>query len=64
MHIPHMMLFHFFISDDILNIILTHTNKKFMIIANFTGKVQKWMRRTSLDELCTVIGLLIYGGVF
>jgi hypothetical protein len=22
------------------------------------------MRRTSLDELCTVIGLLIYGGVF
>jgi len=58
--------FSLFISDDILNIILTHTNKKKIhdYIFNFTGKVQKWMRRTSLDELRTVIGLLIYGGVF
>jgi hypothetical protein len=47
------------------NIILAHTNKKIRdYLFNFTGKVQKWMRRTSLDELRTVIGLLIYGGVF
>jgi hypothetical protein len=65
MQIPHMMLFHFFISDDILNIILTHTNQKIHhYLFNFTGKIQKWMRRTSLDELRAVIGLLICGGVF
>jgi len=53
------------ISDDILNIILTHTNQKTSYyLLNFTGKVQKWMRRTSLDELRTVIGLLFYGEVF
>jgi hypothetical protein len=47
-----------------LNIILTHSNKKNQnYLFNFTGKVQKWMRRTSLDEFRTVIGLLIYGGV-
>jgi len=57
--------FSLFISDDILNIILTHTNKNIQdYIFNLTGKVQKWMRRTSLDELHTVIGLLIYGGIF
>jgi hypothetical protein len=57
--------FSLFISDDILNIILTHTNQKIHdYLLNFTGKVQKWMRRTSLDELRAVIGLLIYGGVF
>jgi len=51
--------FSFFISDDILNIILTRTNQKindYLFI--FTGKVQKSMRPTSLDELCTAIGLL------
>jgi len=53
-----------FITDDILNIIITHTNQKIHdYLFNFTGKVQKWMRRTSLDELCAVIGLLLYGGV-
>jgi hypothetical protein len=57
--------FSLFISDDILNIILTHTNKKIHdYLFNFTGKVQKWKQSTSLDELHTVIGLLIYGGVF
>jgi hypothetical protein len=57
--------FSLFISDDILNIILTNTNKKIHdYLLNFTGKVQKWMRRTSLDELCAVIDLLIYRGVF
>jgi len=53
--------FSFYISDDILNIILilTRTNKEnHDYLFNFTGKVQKWMRQTSLDELCTVIGLL------
>jgi hypothetical protein len=30
---------------------------------NFAGKVQKCIRRTSLDELRTIIGLLIYEGV-
>jgi hypothetical protein len=54
--------FSLFISDDILNIILTNTNlKNHYYLLNFTGKVQKWMRRTSLDELRAVIGLLIYG---
>jgi len=54
--------FSLFISDDILNITLTHTNQKIHdYLFNFTGKVQNWMRRTSLDELCAVIGLLIYG---
>ena len=54
--------FSLFISDDILNIILKHTNQKiYNYLFNFTGKVQKWMRRTSLDELRAVIGLLIYG---
>ena len=57
--------FSLFFSDDILNIILTHTNQKIHdYFFNFTGKVQKWMRRASLDELRAVIGLLIYGGVF
>jgi hypothetical protein len=57
--------FSLFISDDILNVILTHTNQKIHdYLFNYTGKVQKWMRRTSLDELRAVIGLLIYGGVF
>jgi hypothetical protein len=64
MQILHMMLFHFFISDDILNIILTNTNTKIHDYLNFIGNVQKWMRKTSLHELCAVIGLLIYGGVF
>ena len=59
MEIPHMMLF---ISDDT---ILTHTNQKIHdYLFNFTGKVQNWMRATSLDELHAVIGSLIYGGVF
>ena len=57
--------FSVFISDDILNIILTHTNQKIHhYLFNFTGKVQKWMWRTSLDELHALIGLLVYGGVF
>ena len=56
--------FSLFISDDILNIILTHTEQKtHYYLFNFTGKFQKWMQRTSLDELRVVIGLLIYGGV-
>jgi hypothetical protein len=52
--------FSFFISDDILNIILTCTNQKknHDYLFNFTGKVQKWMRQTSLDEFRTVTGLL------
>jgi len=63
-NIPH-DAFSLFISNDILNVILTHTNQKvYDYLFSFTGKVQKWMRRTSLDELRTVIGLLIYGGVF
>jgi len=54
-----------FIFHDILNIILTHTHQKIHdYLFNFTGKVQKWMQRTSLGELRFVIGLLIYGGVF
>ena len=57
--------FSLFISDDILNIILTHADKKsYYYLVNFTGKLQKWMRRTSLDELHIVIGLLIYGRMF
>jgi hypothetical protein len=56
--------FSLFISDDILNIILTPIKKFHDYLFIFTGKVQKWMRRTSLDELRIVIGLLIYGGVF
>jgi len=57
--------FSLFISDDILNVILTHTNQKIHdYLCNFTGKIQKWMRRRSLDELRVVIGVLIYGGVF
>jgi hypothetical protein len=57
--------FSLFISDDILSIILTHTNQKIHdYLFNFTGKIQKWMRRRSLDELRAVIGVLIYGGVF
>ena len=53
--------FSLFISNDILNTLI----KKFHdFLFNFTGKVQKWTRRTPLDELRTVIGLLIYGGVF
>jgi len=52
--------FSFFIYDDILNIILTRTNQKINdYLFNFTGKVQKSMRPTSLDELRTVIGLLL-----
>jgi len=48
-----------------LNIIFTHTDQKIhYYLFNFTGKIQKWMRRTSLDELRAVIGLLIYGGMF
>jgi len=50
-----------------LNIILTHTHQKKKIhdnLFNFTGKIQKWMRPKSLDELRAVIDLLIYGGVF
>jgi len=36
--------FSLFISDDILNIILKHTNQKnYDYLFNFTGKVQKWM---------------------
>jgi hypothetical protein len=63
-NIPH-DAFSLFISNDILNVILTHNNQKvYDYLFSFTGKVQKWMRRTSLDELRTVIGLLIYGGVF
>jgi len=57
-------VFSLFISDDILNIILTHTNQKIHdYLLSFTGKVQKWMRRTSMDEFCAVTRLLIYGGV-
>jgi hypothetical protein len=57
--------FSLFISDDILNIILTHTNQKMHdYLFNSTGNVQKWMRRTSLPELRAIIDLLIYGGVF
>jgi len=53
--------FSLFISDDILNIILTHTNQKIHdYLLSFTGKFQKRMRRTSLDEFCAVTGLLIY----
>jgi hypothetical protein len=56
--------FSLFISGDILNIILTHTNQKIHdYLFKFSGKVQKWMRRTSLDELSVVIGLLIFGGM-
>ena len=56
--------FSLFISDDILNIIPTHTNQKIHdYLLSFTGKVQKWMRRTSMDEFCAVTGLVIYGGV-
>jgi hypothetical protein len=50
--------FSLFISDDILNSILTDTNQKvhdYLFI--FTDKFQKWMRRTSLDELRAVISL-------
>ena len=48
-----------------MNIILTHTDQKIhYYVFSITGKIQKWMRRTSLDELRIVIGLLIYGGVF
>ena len=48
-----------------MNIIFTNTNKKnHDYLLNFTVKVQKWMRRTSLDVLRAVIGLLIYGRVF
>ena len=37
--------FSLFISDDILNIILTHTDNKIHdYLFSFTGKVQKWMR--------------------
>jgi len=51
--------FSFFISDDILNIMLTRTNQKnHDYLFNFTGRDQKWMEPTSLDELRTVIGLL------
>jgi hypothetical protein len=58
---PH-YAFSIFISDDILNIILTRTNQIIHdYLFNFTGKVQKWMRRTAVDELCAVIGLLPYG---
>jgi len=50
--------FSLFISDDILNIILTHTDQKIhYYLFNFTGKIRKWMRRTSLDELRVVIWL-------
>jgi hypothetical protein len=53
--------FSFFISDDILNIMLTRTIKKIHdYLFNFTGKLQKWMRQTSLDELRTVIGLFLH----
>jgi hypothetical protein len=56
---PH-YAFSLFISDDILNVILTHTNQKIRdYLFSFTGKVQKWVQRTSLDELCAIIGLLI-----
>jgi len=53
--------FSLFISDDISNIILTHTSQKknHDYLFNFTGKVHKWMRQTSLGEDRTVIGLLI-----
>jgi hypothetical protein len=52
--------FPLFISDDILNVILTHTNQKIRDYPfSFTGKVQKWVQRTSLDELCAVIVSLI-----
>jgi hypothetical protein len=49
-----------------LNIILTQTPIKKIhdYLFNFTGKIQKWMRRTSLDGLRAVTGFLIYGGVF
>ena len=37
--------FSLFISDDILNNILKHTNQKIHdYLFNFNGKVQKWMR--------------------
>jgi hypothetical protein len=42
--------FSLFIFDDILNIILTHTNQKINdYLFNFTGKVHKWMRLKSLE---------------
>ena len=63
--IPHVMPFHFLFLIIFWTLYLHTPIKKINdYLFNFTGKDQKWMRPTSLDELRTVIGLLIYGGVF
>ena len=67
MQIPHMILFHsLLVFLMIFWTLYLHTPIKKIHIISSTSltKVQKWMRRTSLDELRTVIGLLIYGEVF
>jgi hypothetical protein len=59
MQIPHMMLFSFLFLMIFSTLYLYTPIKKINdYLFNFTGKVQKWMRPASLNELRTVIGLL------
>ena len=59
--------FSLFISENMLNIILYHTNQKIQeYLTNFDGSRQQlnFMHEATLDEIRVVIGLVIYGGVF
>ena len=59
--------FSLFISENMLSIILYHTNQKTQeYLINFDGSRQQLnlMPEATLDEIRAVIGLVIYGGVF
>ena len=59
--------FSLFISENMLNIILYHTNQKIQeFLMNYDGSRQQLnlMHEATLDEIRAVIGLVIYGGVF
>ena len=59
--------FSLFISENMLNIILYHTNQKIQeYLKNFDGSRQQLnlMHEATLDEICAVIGFVICGGVF
>ena len=67
MQILHMMHFFLFIIENMLNIILYHTNQKIQkYLMNFDGSRQQLnlMHEATLDKIRAVIGLVIYGGVF
>ena len=59
--------FSLFVSENMLNIILYHTNHKIQkYLMNFDGSRQQLnlMYEATLNDVRAVIGLVIYGGVF